>query len=281
MTGMRHATRMGLLCVLLAAAGTVFAEEPATQTSTDKNLTTQAGQTERTISTTVHQTVSGEYLLFLPEQYGAIPDEHWPLLLFLHGSGERGRNLNKVRSLALPKHLDDQPNFPFIVVSPQCPPGKWWTDLDVMQTVLAILNHVQAEYKVDPDRVSCTGLSLGGYGTWQYGAQFPDRWAALVPVCGWGNPYEASRLKGIPVWAFHGGQDKNVPPALAKQMAGVLQRAGGDVRLSIYPQAGHFIWDQTYKNPELWEWLLQQKRSAGGSDDAPSPSDPPGEAPSE
>ena len=200
--------------------------------------------------------VTLDYLLFLPQDYGKEPDKKWPLMLFLHGAGERGSDVNKVKIHGPPKIVETRKDFPFIVASPQCPENKWWEP----QEVIALLDEVQAKYKVDPDRVYLTGLSMGGYGTWETATQYPERFAAIVPICGGGRPYTARRLKDLPTWVFHGEKDDVVPIKRSEEMVDALKRAGGDVKFTRYPDARHDSWTATYNNQELYDWLLKHKR---------------------
>lgn len=221
-------------------------------------------QTAQKIERKITQKVSAQYLLFLPEGYQADKRKNWPLMLFLHGAGERGTNLAQVAVHGPPKIVKDQPDFPFIVVSPQCPPGQRWSD----DTLLALLDEISAKYRVDQKRVYLTGLSMGGYGTWSLGIKNPERFAALVPICGGGerinlllpDPRKLPALKTLPIWAFHGGKDNVVPLDESERMVEAFKRAGGKAKLTVYPEAGHDSWTETYKNPELYKWLLEQSR---------------------
>lgn len=221
----------------------------------------QTGQTPHSFAAKVSKTYTGRYLLYLPEEYGK-DNKSWPLIIFLHGSGERtgrGSIHPKLSKVGLPKTLQKGGNFPFIVLTPQCPTGKWWSDPDVSEMVMAMLDEVCKKYKVDKSRIYLTGLSMGGYGTWSLAQQNPHRFAAIVPVCGGGNIYLNNRLKNVPVWVFHGAKDKRVKVRNAYEMAGSLKKIGGNVQMHIFPNLGHFIWDSVYTNPKLYEWLIQQK----------------------
>lgn len=217
-------------------------------------LSAAAGEPQQPMKLQVQIKVELQYLLYLPQEYEQ--KEDWPLLLFLHGAGERGDNLELVKVHGPPKLIAQGKQFPFIVVSPQCPAEGWWQPHEL----LALLDHVQARYKVDPKRVYVTGLSMGGYGTWALAGHAPQRFAAAVPICGGGTPYLARRLVGTPVWAFHGAKDTAVPVSASAEMVHALKSRGGDVRFTIYPEAGHDAWTATYENPELYEWLLAQRR---------------------
>jgi predicted peptidase len=116
------------------------------------------------------------------------------------------------------------------------------------------------KYRIDKDRVYLTGLSMGGYGTWALAAAHPEKFAAIAPICGGGNPAEAAKLARLPIWVFHGAKDPTVPIERSKEMVEAIKAAGGDAKFTIYPEAGHDSWTETYNNPELYQWLLAQKR---------------------
>lgn len=196
-----------------------------------------------------------EYLLFLPEDYNKQKDKAWPMILFLHGRGESGDDLNKVKVHGPPKIVESKRDFPFILVSPQSRRWGWRPE-----ALMGLLDHVTSKYQVDPQRIYLTGLSMGGYGTWSTAAAHPDRFAAIVPICGGGNPKDAEKLKGLPIWVFHGAKDSVVPLARSQQMVEAVKAAGGNVKLTIYPDANHDSWTETYDNPELYRWLLKHKR---------------------
>ena len=195
------------------------------------------------------------YWLYLPEGYGPAGKE-WPLMLFLHGAGERGDDLEKVKVHGPPKLIAEGEHFPFIVVSPQCPKDQWW---DIASLDL-LLKHVIAECHVDTVRLYLTGLSMGGFGTWAMAAAYPERFAAIVPICGGGDPEQADRLARVPAWVFHGAKDNVVPLARSQEMVDAVKKAGGKVKFTVYPEAGHDSWTETYENPALYRWLLKQRR---------------------
>jgi predicted peptidase len=267
---MMRRTRIGLIVGLVVTAtvaltmvaigqdGETSAESPAAEPA-EKTLPRQTGQHGHTFRGKSETDLAGRYLLFIPEQYGQ-EDMSWPLIVFLHGSGERGNNLNAVKKLGVPKEAPGQPGFPFLVLSPQCPKDKWWSDVDITLTVMGMIDEVVENYDVDPGRIYLTGLSMGGFGTWDLAQKYPDKFAAIAPVCGWGNVYMQDRLKNVPAWVFHGAKDPNVPLGFAKQMAGALKSLGGDAQLSVYPGMGHNIWTVTYRNPKLYEWFLSHRR---------------------
>jgi predicted peptidase len=195
------------------------------------------------------------YLLYLPKDYDQ--KDAWPLVIFLHGAGERGDDLQKVKVHGPPKLIEAGQDFPAIVVSPQCAQGRWWTTQ--MLELSALIDDIEANYKVDKRRVYLTGLSMGGYGTWSLAAYSPQRFAALVPVCGGGEPRRAAALRNTPIWVFHGAKDAVVPLAQSEEMVEALKRSSGNVKFTVYPEAGHDSWTETYDNPEVWKWLFEQQ----------------------
>jgi predicted peptidase len=202
----------------------------------------------------VHVTL--KYLIYLPADYDK--QDKWPLILFLHGAGERGDNLDAVKRHGPPKLIEKGKQFPFIIVSPQCPNGHWWNN--ELVTLSALLDEIESKYKVDKDRVYLTGLSMGGFGTWALAGYSPDRFAAVIPICGGGEILLTRALRQMPVWAFHGGKDPIVPVKRSQELIDALKRSNDDVKLTIYPDALHDSWSATYDNPEIYEWLLKHKR---------------------
>lgn len=193
----------------------------------------------------------------LPAGYGKDKQKRWPLLVFLHGSGERGSDLEKVKVHGPPKLVAQGQALPFIVVSPQCPDGESW----LPEAVNDLIDAISAKYPVDPDRIYLTGLSMGGFGTWATACQYPQKFAAIAPVCGYTDPNEVTPLKSLPVWAFQGGKDSVVSPEAHEQTVKALKALGGDVTYTVYPKAGHDSWTATYANPELYAWLLRHTRA--------------------
>lgn len=207
-------------------------------------------QTVNSFEKEIMVNLSANYLLYLPEYY--TEDKQWPLVLFLHGAGERGSDIEKVKAHGIPKLISEGKEFPFIAVSPQCPDNTFW-NVDLLS---ALLDEIESRYKVDKKRIYLTGLSMGGHGTWSLAIQEPNRFAAIAPVCGWSNPATACRLKDIPIWVFHGAKDFIVPVSSSEQMVEKLKTCETDVKLTIYPEAGHDSWTETYNNDELYTWLL-------------------------
>ena len=201
------------------------------------------------------------YLLFLPKDYG-IDGRKWPVMLFLHGSGERGDDLKLVKVHGPPKLVDSRPDFPFIVVSPQCPKERSWNGEVQLHVLAELLDSVLTRFHADRERVAITGLSMGGFGSWSLIAKHPARFSAAVPICGGGNPDDADKLKSVPFWVFHGAKDFGVPLKLSETMVAAVEKAGGSAKLTVYPEAGHDSWTETYKNEAVYDWLLAQRRTS-------------------
>ncbi|RCS53064.1 phospholipase [Bremerella cremea] len=191
-----------------------------------------------------------KFLLYLPKGYEE--KEHWPLMLFMHGAGERGDDLSLVKKHGPPKLIENGKDFPFIIISPQCPKGTWWKTEDVV----ALLDHIMQIHNVDDNRVYVTGLSMGGRGTWQVAGAVPDKLAAIAPICGPSDETIVEKIVTIPTWVFHGGKDSVVNVDHSEKMVRLLKEKGGDPKLTTYPEAGHDSWTETYDNEELYEWLL-------------------------
>lgn len=203
------------------------------------------------------------YLLFVPTDYET--KSPLPLLLFLHGFGECGRgNFDLIKTHGPPKVVDEHPDFPFVTVSPQCPTCDETMDEIITNwdatILLQLIDHLIENTAVDPKRLYLTGLSMGGFGAWRLAAAAPAKFAALLPICGGGNAEWANRLVNLPTWAFHGALDDVVGLfEYGKPMVDALQLAGGDVKLTIYPNLGHDSWTQTYENQQIYDWLLRQR----------------------
>ena len=197
------------------------------------------------------------YLLYLPKDYGAKKD--WPVVLFLHGAGERGDgNLELVKKHGPPK-LAEEKSFPFIVVSPQCPKETRWSDANHLARLDELLTHLTKNYRVDPARIFLTGLSMGGQGTWALAAKHPNRFAAIAPMCGRGELGWAKTIKHVPVWCFIGDQDKQQTVDFNRQMIRAIKDAGGDPKFTIYINVGHDCWTASYANPKFYAWLLSHR----------------------
>jgi predicted peptidase len=241
-------------CMAVNAYGAIPIE-PGTQMS--RSLCIQADSSDG-------RDIKIPYLLFVPQQYSR-SREPMPLLLFLHGLGEcgNGTNLELVKTHGPPKIVEHRRDFPFVVVSPQCPPpgGKEgvpnaWKPGQLIRLV----DHVATNLRIDQRRIYVTGLSMGGYGAWRFAATYPGRVAAVVPICGGGEPkWMATPLARVPIWAFHGERDPVVPLARSHEMVRAICQRGGQVRFTVYPEAKHDSWTKTYDNEQVYDWLLSHK----------------------
>lgn len=211
-------------------------------------------QEARTLERTITRRIKLEYLLYLPKGHGR-GKKKWPLMVFLHGSGERGSNLEMVKLHGPPKLIEAGQEFPFIVVSPQCPADGWWTT-DAIST---LLDDLEQNLQVDTSRVYLTGLSMGGFGTWAMAGEFPNRFAAIAPICGGGLELWMRNITHLPVWAFHGAKDDIVPLEQTTRLVDELKRLGSKkVKLTVFKNADHDSWTRAYANPKLYEWMLAQ-----------------------
>jgi predicted peptidase len=205
--------------------------------------------------TQISRQASAGYLISLPSRYRESKDK-WPLLFFLHGGSGRGDDLKLVSRYGPPAIAARNPDYPFIILSPQCPKGEIWSDTDLL---ISLLDDVMARYRIDPDRVYLTGMSMGGRGTWYLAYRHPDRFAAIVPICAYSPITDWARgLKNLPVWVFHGDKDTVVPISDSEDMVKALRAEGNDARFTVLPGRGHDIAD-VYDRPELYEWLLQHR----------------------
>lgn len=200
-----------------------------------------------------------KYVVFIPRNHDT--GKPIPAILFLHGSGLQGTDGRRQLTGALAHAIHQQVNsFPFIVVFPQANEGDWQFESPNGRRAIAILDEVCSEYDIDESRVFLTGLSMGGEGTWSLAAAHPNRWAAIVPICGGGDPSIAERIKHIPCWCFHGDADRMIPPTCSREMVEAIRIAGGTPTYHEYPGIGHNCWDLAYARPGLYEWLLSQER---------------------
>jgi predicted peptidase len=183
------------------------------------------------------------------------------LILFLHGSGEQGDDGAKQSSVGLGPAIKADPAAwaPFITVLPQKPKARdGWPAHEAL--MLGVVEKTKKEYKIDEKRLYLTGLSMGGNGSWILAGKHPGMWAAVAPICGWGKPADAPKLKDLPVWAFHGDKDTAVPLKGSQDMIDAIKAAGGDPKLSVYPGVGHNSWDKAYREEKLGEWFLLHSR---------------------
>lgn len=198
-----------------------------------------------------------DYLLYLPENYDV--KKRYPLIIFLHGAGERGDDLSVLKRHSIPAIFDRDVSYQAIVVSPQCKENKTWSSTP--EKVVAFIKEMIARYNADEDAVTITGISMGGYGTWQVIMDNPTLFAAAAPICGGGMAWRADVLVGLPLRIFHGEADGVVNVFYSKDIYRRLQECGAkDVELFLYPNVGHDVWEQAYKETDLIDWLLSKRR---------------------
>lgn len=197
-----------------------------------------------------------DYVLQIPATYNDQKTKRWPVIIFLHGIGARGSDPARVKNEGLAAIASRDANFPFIVVSPQCKDGGWW-DVQGLETVLA----EALKLNVDTNRIYLTGLSMGGFGTWDWAAAAPGKFAAAVPICGGGTPAKACNMKNLPIWAFHNADDPTVNVLTTRDMVKAVKDCGSTViKYTENPTGGHDAWTKAYTDPALFAWLNQQKR---------------------
>lgn len=216
------------------------------------------------------------YRLLKPAKYDA--KQKYPLVVFLHGAGERGddNKVQLVHGMADFANPANREKYPAFVIAPQCPKNEKWVDVDwgtlkhdmpekpasPMRLTHELMAALEKEFSIDADRIYITGLSMGGYGTWDALQRHPQRFAAAIPICGGGDPKFAEKIKNIPIWAFHGTKDTAVKPERSRDMIDAIKAAGGSPKYTEYPEAGHDSWSATYKNPEVHAWLFAQRRAS-------------------
>jgi predicted peptidase len=195
-----------------------------------------------------------DYLIYLPPGYNQ--NKKWPLVVHLHGAGERGQDLGIVRRVGVPKQIEQGIKFDFIAISPQCPANSYWNP----ELVVGLIEHISRSFSIDRDRVYLTGFSMGGYGTWRTACYKPELFAAIAPLAGGGDVEQAKQLANLPVWAFHGSADQTVPFDASKKMVDAVKKSGGHVEFTVLQGQGHGIDEAVYSNPKLYEWMLSKRR---------------------
>ena len=216
-----------------------------------------------------------KYRVLVPRDYSPNGTEKYPLVLFLHGAGERGDDNARQLVHGTKEFLKDEnrTKYPCFVIAPQCPNNKKWSEVDwgaethkqPEESVSLVLTRevmaaLQKEFRIDDKRLYVTGLSMGGYGTWDMISRTPDVFAAAIPICGGGDETVADKLTKLPIWAFHGDKDTAVRPERSRRMIAAIEKAGGNPKYTEYPGVGHDSWSQTYADPEVLAWLFAQKR---------------------
>ena len=208
-----------------------------------------------------------KYVVFVPHDYKK--GTPTPTILFLHGAGEtkpkegaktKGTPKMPVEVGIGPEIKKREKTFPFLTIIPQAPRFGWGAGSDGGKLALAILDQAEKDYSVDKKRLYLTGLSMGGMGTWSLAMAMPDKWAAIVPICGRGDTKSADKIKDLPCWAFHGDADNAVPVAGSRDMIAAIKKAGGEPKYTEYPGVGHNSWDKAYATDELYEWMLKQSK---------------------
>lgn len=196
------------------------------------------------------------YFTWLPK--GEKPADGWPLLVFLHGAGERGSDLELIKKHGPPKLAGTKPELDsFFMIAPQCPQGRWWDTVAVKE----LIDKTVAGQPVDPKRIYITGISMGGFATWSLLKEHPDLMAAAIPICGGGDPASVSKFKTVPIWTFHGDKDEAVPFQKSVDMVEALKKVDGNIKFTEYPGVRHDSWTQTFDNPEIYAWLLKHRKS--------------------
>ena len=239
------------VAMVLLAAPLTRAQSPAAgkqvPMSTVVQIKNDAGVRDATV----------RYLLYLPGDYDQAKDTAWPLVLFLHGSGERGDDVDRVKIHGPPKLVASGKQFPFVLCSPQCPANSRWNadELDQLVDTLA------STYRIDRQRLYVTGLSMGGSGTWSLIAAQPDKYAAAMPLCGRGDLQAIDKLAKTPTWVLVGGKDRPETVQNCQDMANALTKAGGKGRFTLYFELPHDCWTTTYNAGETYDWLLAQRRA--------------------
>ena len=196
------------------------------------------------------------YLIRYPDGFDA--NASYPAIFFLHGAGSRGDNMDNLIAHPFFQDIQKHSDFPFVIVAPLCTENTWF---DLWERLMALVKQSAALPYIDENRIYLMGASMGGYGSWQMAMSLPEYFAAMVPICGGGLFWNAARLVNVPVWAFHGGKDTVIPPEESRKMVDAVNAAGGNAKLTIYPDNDHNAWSDTYSNPEVFAWLLQHRNS--------------------
>ncbi len=200
------------------------------------------------------------YLVYYPTDYN--PEQKYPLVVFLHGYGERGKptgeNLELVGTVALPKVVENNPDVPFILVAPQCPDTDIWASH--IETLDKFLSHVLKTENIDTKRLYLTGISMGGMGTWIWAQTHPELFSAIVPVCGIGATWMGEEIKNLPIWTFHGKDDPVIPYVITETIVNNVRANGGNIKFTLYENTNHNSWDKAYAEPTLFDWLLSHHK---------------------
>lgn len=203
------------------------------------------------------KTLQPNALVYLPAKYDSSRRKKWPLLVWLHGASGRGSNLDIVKRYGPPRVAEATGDFPFVVVSPQCTPGQLWSDA---AAIVALTDQIERSFRIDRKKIYLTGLSMGGGGAWFVASKFPDRYAAVAPMCGPTQPKDwAPGLRNVKIWCFHGEKDELIPVDRSRDMVDAIRRLGGKPKLTILKGQPHDI-TREYEDDRLYKWMLKQKR---------------------
>ncbi len=196
------------------------------------------------------------YLLYLPNEYDQ-SEQVFPLVLFLHGAGERGDDLENLKIHGIPKLINEGRSFPFISVAPQCPNDGYWDKPEYVSTLISLVKTVMKDTRVDPKRVYGTGLSMGGLGTLAIAIKDPELFSAIIPICGGADLEKIQRLNKLPMWIFHGDRDDVIPLDNSISIYQSLRSVNENVFLTVYAGVDHDSWTETYENDDIYDWLLK------------------------
>ncbi|MDO3412191.1 GNAT family N-acetyltransferase [Saccharibacillus sp. CPCC 101409] len=211
------------------------------------------------------KTVRLDYQLYVPAGYEQDESASWPLILYLHGAGGSGPDRDQLRKEGLPQRVESGSGLPFFVAAPHCPLGSFWNTME--DELLAMLDDLSRAWRIDDSRLYLTGFSMGAYGVWNLADRHPQRFAAVAPVSGGGDPAHSKRLSDMPAWIFHGEADEVIRSSESLKMAEAMREAGAEVELTLYPGVGHDCWKNVYANEGLYRWFLEHSRTGGRRND--------------
>ena len=216
----------------------------------------------KTLSINMNQSHKLKYFIYFPNDYLT---KKYPLVLFLHGAGERGTNLKDIEIHGLPKLVRNGKKFPFIIIAPQCPLNLWWSDPLPVDLLSELVNDIVMKYGIHKNNVFCTGLSMGGYGTLALSIKNPKLFSAIIPICGGmdiKNFFDILNLKDLPIWLFHGDKDEVIPLENSQSIYKVLKPVNKNIKLTVYKGVDHNSWDRAYDDNELYKWMLSHKETS-------------------
>lgn len=258
-----HLLAFAALAAMICLGGCIHVRVEDSEFSSDGGFHSKSMPTGFLSFATTTDGETRKSVVYVPDGY--TNDREWPLIVFLHGMGERGNDGWKQAEVGIGRAIRLNPDrFPALVLMPQCSPDTVWSSKEnangapSWKYIDDAIAYVRDRYNVDEDRMTLTGLSMGGYGTFAYGAMRADQFAAFMPVCGGGNAADAQQLARRPMWAFHGLDDTVVVPDKSREMIVAIRNAGGEARLTEYEGVGHNSWDKAYGDAEAIAWLLAQ-----------------------